>query len=71
MNKKKKILFFIFVMGFLATILGLPLLYALGVPSFSVLLDELFGEKSILAVAFSLLLLFFIFLGVGKVINKA
>lgn len=57
-------------MGVLATAIGLPLLYGLGVPSFSVVLVALFGEGSIWALFFSLLLILSIAFGVGKIIKS-
>ena len=64
---KRKISLGIFVLAVLATSFGLPFLYAIGVPSFDVILTALFGEGSIWAVIISLLLIISIALGVGKV----
>ncbi|MCM3743129.1 hypothetical protein M3193_03150 [Sporosarcina luteola] len=67
---RKKMLILTFVMGVLATAVGLPLLSASGVPSFDVVLVALFGEGSVWAVALSLLLILPIALGVGKVVKS-
>ncbi|MEK3953710.1 hypothetical protein [Psychrobacillus sp. FSL K6-1464] len=70
MSKRKNTLILIFVMGVLATAFALPLLSALGVPSFDVGLVALFGEGNIWALVLSLLLILSIALGVGKLINS-
>lgn len=46
-----------FIMGFVVAILVLPLLYALGIPSFDVVLNVIFGEGNPWAVVFSVLLI--------------
>ncbi|MFJ7826641.1 hypothetical protein [Psychrobacillus sp. NPDC096623] len=45
MDKKKKIFILAFVMGVISTAFALPLLSALGVPSFDVVLTALFGGR--------------------------
>ena len=70
MSKRKNTLILTFVMGVLATAFALPLVRALGVPSFDVGLVALFGEGNIWAVVLSLLLILSIALGVGKLINS-
>lgn len=69
MMKKRKLL--LFIMGFLTTILLLPLLYAVGMPSFADVLTALFGEGSIWAMVFSLLLLLILAFGVGKIMKRS
>ncbi|HEY4554451.1 MAG TPA: hypothetical protein VIG80_14760 [Bacillaceae bacterium] len=71
MSNRKKNLILTFLMGVLATAFALPLLSALGVPSFSVVLVALFGEGSSWALVFTLLLILSIALGVGKVIKSS
>ena len=66
-KKRKTSLGMIFVLAVLATSFGLPFLYAIGVPSFDVVLTALFGEGSIWGVVISLMLIISIALGVGKV----
>ncbi|KAB2331372.1 hypothetical protein [Bacillus mesophilum] len=66
MNKRKKNLMLTFVMAILATAIALPMLSALGVPSFSVVLVSLFGGGNIFALIFSLILILSIGLSVGK-----
>ncbi|PKR84549.1 hypothetical protein [Heyndrickxia camelliae] len=68
MIKGKK--FLLFVMCLFTPILILPLLYTMGVPSFADVLTALFGEGSILATVFSLLLLLLIVFGVGKIMKR-
>ncbi|GIN84434.1 hypothetical protein J6TS2_08200 [Heyndrickxia sporothermodurans] len=58
-----------FVMGFFTTAFVLPLISALSVPSFDAILVALFGEGSIWALAFSLLLILLIAFGVRKAIK--
>ncbi|MGE7838875.1 hypothetical protein [Viridibacillus arvi] len=70
MSKRKNTLILTFIMGVLITAFALPLLSALGVPSFDVVLVALFGEGSIWALVLSLLLILSIALGVGKVIKS-
>ncbi|MFJ5770084.1 hypothetical protein [Psychrobacillus sp. NPDC093180] len=70
MSKRKNKMISVFVMGVFATAFALPLLSALGVPTFDVGLVALFGEGSILALVLSLLLILSIVLGVGKVIKS-
>jgi len=68
MSKERKLL--LFTLSFLIPILVLPLLYAMGMPSFADVLTSLFGEGSIWATVFSLLLLLFIAFGVGKIMKR-
>ncbi|MGE6259900.1 hypothetical protein ACQKCU_18810 [Heyndrickxia sporothermodurans] len=69
MGKRRKTLILTFVMGFFTTAFVLPLLSALGVPSFDAILVALFGEGSIWSLAFSLLLILLIAFVVRKVIK--
>lgn len=68
MNKRNNKLFLTFVLGFL-TALIFPFLRTMGL-SFDVLLVYLFGEDSVWAVLFSLLLIARIVFGVRKFISK-
>lgn len=70
MDRKKKNLILIFVIGFASGLLGLPLLSTLGVPSFDVVLTALFGEGSIWALVFSIMLIFLVTFSVCKVIKR-
>lgn len=70
MSTRRKQLLLIFVMGIVASTVILPLTSALGVPSFNVLLVALFGEGSIWAIAFSLLLILLILVGVNKMMKN-
>ena len=70
-SERKKKLILTFVMGVIATAFALPLLNALGVPAFDVVLVALFGKGSIWALALSLLLILSIALGAGKVIKNS
>ena len=70
LSKRKNTLILTFVIGVLVTALALPLLRALGVPSFDVGLVALFGEENIWALVLSLLLVLSIALGIGKLINR-
>ena len=54
--KKRKNYFLAFLGGVAVTLFILPLLYAIGIPTFDVVLVSLFGEDSILAIVFSLVL---------------
>ncbi|KQL52558.1 hypothetical protein AN964_02735 [Heyndrickxia shackletonii] len=69
MSKKSRLLYF--VMGLFTTLLLLPLLYALGVPSYADVLTAIFGDGSIIwATSFSLILLLLITIGMGKIIKR-
>lgn len=70
MGKRRKTLILTFVMGILITAFVLPLLSAFGVPSFNTVLVAIFGEGSIWALAFSLLLILLIVLVVRKVMKS-
>lgn len=50
--------------------LGLPFLYAAGVPSFDVVLREVFGEKSLWAIAFSTLLIGTLLTGMNRLVSR-
>jgi len=69
-DKKKKIFILTFVMGIISTAFALPLLSALGVPSFDVVLTSLFGEGNSWALVFSLMLILLVTFGVGKAIKS-
>ncbi len=70
MNKKNKNYWFTFFAGVTVTLFILPVLYALGVPTFDVGLGTLFGENSMLAASFSLLALLVILFWVVKNLKK-
>lgn len=63
-NRKTAIL--LFGSGVAATLLVLPLLYALGLPSFEVVLISLFGEGNSWALVFTVLLILLILFSVRK-----
>ncbi|WP_251639341.1 hypothetical protein [Sporosarcina sp. NCCP-2716] len=65
MNRKLS-LFFI---GILAAAVGLPAVYAVGVPSFSTILTAVLGAGSIWAYGVTVLLLGTVLFGVHKVIK--
>ncbi|GAA0379526.1 hypothetical protein [Bacillus horti] len=69
MQKKMKLSLW-FLSGIMISALILPLISALGMPSYNVLLVSLFGEGSILALGFTLLLITFILVGVSKKTSK-
>ena len=71
MNGKKRNLLFYFVIGITATILGVPLLYAMGVPTFDVVLTALFGEGSIWALVFSVMIILLVIFGANKVMKSS
>ncbi|WP_339212245.1 hypothetical protein [Solibacillus sp. FSL W8-0372] len=71
MDSKKRNLILNFVIGITATVLGVPLLYAMGVPTFDVVLTTLFGEGSIWALVFSVMLILLIILGANKVMKSS
>lgn len=62
--------FFNFFMGFAVAILVLPLLYALGIPSFDVVLTAMFGEGNPWAFVFSLLLIGLVIFSMIKMSKK-
>lgn len=66
---KRGNLFLIFVLGIIATAVALPLLYAMGLPSFDVVLTTLFGEGSSLAVILCVALIGTILFGVGRAVK--
>jgi len=68
-DRKKKNLILIFVIGMASGLLGLP--SALGVPSGDVVLTALFGEGSIWALVFSIMLILLVTFGVGKAIKSS
>ena len=70
-DRKKKNLILIFVIGMASVLLGLPLLSMLGVPSGDVVLTALFGEGSIWALVFSIMLILLVTFGVGKAIKSS
>ncbi|QNK89577.1 hypothetical protein H7992_07950 [Sporosarcina sp. resist] len=67
---KKKNYVIAFIAGVAVTLFILPLLYALGVLSFDVVLNSLFGKDSILAIIFSLVLIIIILFLLVKYVNK-
>ena len=71
MDKKKKSFLLTFVIGIASIIFGLPLLYALGVPTFDVVLTALFGEGNIWALVFSVMLIILIAFSVNKVTKSS
>lgn len=66
MAKKKKGVFFTFTMGMVAAFLTWPLLSALGIPSFGVVLIAIFGEGNPWAIVFSILLMVIVVFSVFK-----
>ena len=68
MTKKRVLLFFIG--GGFSAVLGSPILTAIGVPSFDVVLTALFGEGNPWALVFSITLIFLIIFGLSKVIER-
>lgn len=71
MDGKKRNFLFYFVISITATVLGVPLLYAMGIPSFDVVLTALFGEGSIWAIGFSVMLIMLVILGANKVMKSS
>ena len=71
MDGKKRNVILNFVIGITATVLGVPLLYAMGVPTFDVVLTALFGEGSIWALVFSVMLIMLVILGANKVMKSS
>ncbi|MBU9673337.1 hypothetical protein KQ939_00455 [Planococcus sp. CP5-4] len=63
-NRKTAIL--LFGSGVASTLLVLPLLYALGLPSFEVVLISLFGEGNIWALVFTVVLILLILFSLRK-----
>ena len=70
LNAKRKTALLAFGSGIIVTLFILPLLNAIGIPSSGVVLTSLFGEKSIWAVVFPLLVILLIFLGIGRMIKN-
>ncbi|MBP3953518.1 hypothetical protein [Bacillus suaedae] len=70
MTMKKNNLFLLFLAGLSIPLLILPLLKMLGVPTYDVVLVELFGEGSKFAILFSLVLVSIIVLGLMKVVKR-
>ncbi len=68
-NRKTAIL--LFGSGFVATLLALPLLYALGIPSFEVVLTGLFGEGNSWALVFTIVLVALLLYGIRKSFNSS
>lgn len=63
-NRKTAIL--VFGLGFVATLLVLPFLYALGLPSFEVVLTGLFGEGNSWALVFTIVLVALLLFGIRQ-----
>ncbi|PYF06249.1 hypothetical protein BJ095_11180 [Ureibacillus chungkukjangi] len=70
-ERKKRNPILTFVISFASVIFGLPLLYALGVPSGDVVLTALFGEGNIWTLIFSAMLILLITFGVGRAIKSS
>lgn len=68
-NRKAAIL--LFGSGFVATLLALPFLYALGIPSFEVVLTGLFGEGNSWALVFTIVLVALLLYGIRKSFNSS
>ena len=67
---KKRVLLLIFIGGVFSAVLGSPILTAIGVPSFDVVLTALFGEGNPWALVFSITLIFLIIFGLSKMIER-
>ncbi|OED33170.1 hypothetical protein BHE17_12195 [Planococcus maritimus] len=70
MSENRKTAILVFGLGLVATLLALPFLYALGLPSFEVVLMGLFGEGNAWALVFTALLVLLIFFGLRKWIKS-
>ncbi|MGG0642566.1 hypothetical protein ABE021_01305 [Sporosarcina gallistercoris] len=60
----------LFVIGLLATAIGLPVLNATALPSFDVVLYSMFGEGSISALLFAALLIGMVLLCMKKLVES-
>lgn len=67
-NKKNNIL--LFALGIFVALIALPLLSAIGVPSFDVILKAVFGEGNPWAIVFSILLIAVVLFGMNKAIER-
>ena len=67
---KKRGLLLIFIGGFFSGVLGAPILTAIGVPSFDVVLTILFGEGNSWALVFSITLIVLIIFGLNNAIER-
>ena len=67
---KKRGLLLIFIGGFFSAVFGSPILTAIGVPSFDVVLTALFGEENPWAVIFSITLIVLIIFCISNVIER-
>ena len=67
---KKRVLLLIFIGGFFSAVLGSPILTAIGVPSFDVVLTALFGEGNPWALVFSITLIILIIFGLSKIVER-
>ncbi|SDN61642.1 hypothetical protein [Alkalicoccus daliensis] len=70
MDNHKKNYILMFLGGIAAALFILPILQALGVPSFNEVLVSLFGEDNPLALAFSLLLVVIVIFLMVRLIKK-
>ncbi len=59
----------LFVIGVLAAAIGLPAVYAMGIPSYSTVLTAVFGAGSVWAYVVTVVLLGTVLFGVQKVIK--
>lgn len=60
----------LFVIGLLATVIGLPVLKTAGLPSFDVVFYSMFGEGSIWALLFAALLIGMVLFGMKKLVES-
>lgn len=70
MEKKKKNYILLFALGIFVALIALPLLSAIGVPSFDVILTAIFGEGNPWAAVFSILLIAVVLFVMNKAINR-
>ncbi len=71
MSENRKTAILVFGLGLVATLLALPFLYALGLPSFEVVLMGLFGEGNAWALVFTIVLVALLLYGIRKSFNSS
>jgi len=66
----KKALFLLFIAGISITLIVLPLLEAIGVPSYATILEVVFGDNKLIGTLFSVAMVALLFFTGSKLIKR-